>query len=147
MFVTRATKADLSAVQALLDMYPGAHMTVGPEHFTTKDIALQVRLGSGEMVAFCWVGVMAGNTVGFVDKVVIHPGYSKQGISTIIYQELVRLAAKRGVKSLFGTIMQGAYHDASCANAVKMGMNTMPGSYSISYGSINEMSKLMNGEL
>lgn len=146
MFVTRATKADLNAVQALLDMYPEAHMAVGPEHLTTRDIALQVRLADGTLVAFCWVGLMAASTLGYVDKVVIHPAYKKQGLSTVIYSELVRLAHKRGVKTLIGAIKHGPYHDASGINAVKMGMGAVEGVYTLACGHIPQMVKILNGE-
>lgn len=130
LLISRARKQDLPAIHELMRLY-GSKMQVGSEHLNNRDIALQARNANGELVGFVWAGLMAQNTLAYIDKVAIRPDYAKQGVSQLLYHELFKLGARRGVKEVFGIIRQDQYHDKAAVNALKMafGADSLPYTY------------------
>lgn len=126
MIISRATKQDLPAIQFLMQQY-GNKMVVTESHLNKKDIALQVRK-DGLLVGFAWGGLMAKNSIMYIDKVAVDPRYTKQGIVQLLYKELFKQAIKLGVQEGFGMIRQDEHHDKACVNALKMafGADSLP---------------------
>lgn len=139
MYISRATKQDLPAIQELMKLYSDKEIEVTEHHLNKKDIALQVRDDSGKLVAFAWAGLMAANTLVYIDKVVCDPNHAKQGVIKKLYLELFRLAVKRGAKEGFGIIRQDKYHDAACINALKMAFGADQVGYTYVSGNSNRI--------
>jgi predicted GNAT superfamily acetyltransferase len=97
----------------------GNKLTLTESHLNKKDLALQARTDSGELVAFMWAGFMANGTVVYIDKVVCRPDYSGSGVVRALYAEALRIGVSRGVREAFGIIRQDQYHDKAAANALK----------------------------
>jgi GNAT superfamily N-acetyltransferase len=96
--------------------------------FNHRDIALQARLDSGELVGFLWVGLMAKGTLGYIDKFCVDPAYAGKGVGTALAMGMKEELVKRKVKTVFGLIQQDEYHEKSAMNALKsaMGAHKLP---------------------
>lgn len=114
-------------------------MSVGPEHLNKKDIALQARLESGELIGFLYCGLMANNTIAYIDKVAIDPSHTGKGVINAMYKELFKIAYSKGVKSVFGFIRHDEYHLKSCKAALRMGLGGDPVSYTHVFANLNFM--------
>lgn len=133
-----AYKDDMRAIQRLLD-YSGK-CTITPEHFNHKDIALQARnMETGEVLGFVWAGLMAKNTIMYIDKAAVHPEHSKKQILNKLYKELLKEVLRLNVKHVFGIIRLDQWHDRSAVNALKMGSKLDPFKYSYFYSNIDEL--------
>lgn len=136
MIISRCHKSDLPAIQYLMHLY-GNKCVVGPEHINKKDIALQARLESGELIGFIWVGLMANNTIGYFDKVAVDPAHSGKGVINALYRESFKVLYHKGVKQVFGIIRHDAYHLKSCKAALRMGLGGDPVSYTHVFANMN----------
>lgn len=123
ILISRAKKEDLPAIQHLMRMY-GNKCQVEKEHLNHKDIALQARLDSGELVGFLWVGLMANNSLGYIDKFAVDSNYSGKKIGNQLAHAMLKEVNKRKVKQVFGIIKQDQYHDKSAINALKMAIRS-----------------------
>lgn len=139
MIISKAIKSDLPAIRYLMQQY-GNKMVVTESHLNKKDIALQARI-DGKLVGFVWGGLMAKNTIMYIDKVAVDPKHHKKGIVKALYKELFNQATKMGVKEGFGMIRQDQYHDAACINALKMAFGADSISYTHVYGEAKHISK------
>lgn len=119
MFISTATKQDIPAIQYLLASY-GSKLSLDPALINNKDIALQARDESGKLIGFLWVGLMAKNTLGYMDKFCVDKDYSKKGVGKALALALKDRLVKRRVKTVFGIIRQDQYHDKSAMNALRM---------------------------
>lgn len=104
--------------------------TVDAAHINHRDISL-VAVNDNKVVGFLYVGLMAKNTVGYMDKFTIHPDYANQGIGQQLAVKALEESVKRGVREVFGIIQQDQYHDKSAMNALRMaiGSNGTPYTY------------------
>lgn len=120
MIIKSAKLEDLPAIQYLMQIY--GKMVVGPEHLNKRDIAVQARNDSGELIGFIWCGLMAKNTLAYVDSFVVHPTLAGKGVGTALLLELQKRLSRAGVVKVFGAIKQDEFHDKSAMNCLKMGM-------------------------
>lgn len=104
-------------------------MDVGPEHINSKDIALCARDKSGALVGFLFLGLMAQNKVGYLDKFCVDPDHTKKGVGNALARAAFQAATKRGVREVFGVIRQDQYHEQSAVNALKMAFGAHKESY------------------
>lgn len=138
MIITRCRKSDLPAIQYLMHKY-GDKMVVTEDHLNKKDIALQSRLPSGELIGFIWCGMLANNTVAYMDKVAVDPDYSSKGVINELYKEGFKMAYKRGARTVLGFIRHDDHHLKSCKAALRMGLGGDPLSYTHVYADLNFM--------
>lgn len=138
MIITRCHKSDLPAIQYLMHKY-GDKMIVTEHHLNKKDISLQARLPSGELTGFIWCGLMANNTVAYMDKVAVDPAYSGQGVVNSLYKELFKIAYKRGVRTVLGFVRHDEHHLKSCKAALRMGLGGDTLSYTHVFADLNFM--------
>lgn len=129
MYISRATKADINAISYL--MQESGKMSVSEDLFNNRDIALQAREDSGELIGFLWCGLMAKNSIGYLDKLAV----SKKGNHKLA-RKMLGLAmkdelVKRKVRSVFGLIMHDQYHDRAAINALQwaFGAHSAPYTY------------------
>lgn len=135
--VKRARKEDFNAIHALLGQY--GKMSITPEHLQGRDIALQARDAEGKVVGFVWAGLMANDTVAYVDKVSVAPECAKKQVSQALYKRLFEIALKRGVRQAFGIIRHDAYHDRAAMNALKMAFGADKEPYTYVSGDLMQM--------
>jgi L-amino acid N-acyltransferase YncA len=109
----------------------GYKMVVSEAHLTKRDIALQARTPDGVLAGFVWVGLMANNTVAYMDKVCIDPHHHHKGVLQALYAKAFKLATAKGAKEALGFIRQDAYHDASCVQALRMAFGADSVSYTL----------------
>lgn len=140
IYITRAIKSDLPAIQDLMLKY-GNKCIVESYHLNKKDIALQARLETGELVGFVYCGLLAEGKVAYMDKVTIDPMHHKKGILISLYSELFKRAYRRGVKEVTGFIRHDEYHNASCVQALKMGLGADALSYTYVRAQLEFMKK------
>lgn len=127
MIIKPANKQDLPAINYLLNKY--GKMSVSDSYINKKDVALQVREESGELIGFIWCGLMANGTIAYIDKFCIDPEYTHRGIGLLLAKYLQQVLHKRKVKSVFGLIKQDKYHDKSAMNSLRMAMGAHDASY------------------
>lgn len=124
MIIKRATHSDIPAIRYLL-MTNGAKMVLEDYHINKRDIALQARdKDTGALVGFLWIGLMAKNQLGYLDKFVVDKAYSGKGIGNMLAKAALEECLKQKVRQVFGIIKQDEYHDKSCVNALKMAMGS-----------------------
>lgn len=138
MIISRCHKSDLPAIQYLMELY-GNKCIVEANHINKKDIALQARLESGELIGFIWCGLMANNTIAYVDKVTVDPAHTGNGVIHNLYKELFKIAYSKGVKQVFGIIRHDAYHLKSAKAALRMGLGGDTISYTHVFADLNKM--------
>lgn len=138
MIISKCHKSDLPAIRYLMLQY-GNKMIVEETHLNKKDIALQARLESGELIGFLWCGLMANNTIAYMDKVAVDPAHTGNGVINALYIELFRIAYKKGVRTVIGFVRQDEYHLKSCKAALKMGLGGDAISYTHVYADLNFM--------
>lgn len=134
MHIRRARPKDLPGIQALMGAYD--KFQVESCHINHRDIAL-VAEHEHTIVGFVWVGLMAKNTMGRVDKFAVRPEYSRRGVGEALGRELLCEAKKRGVKYLSASIRHDQYHNASCANALKIGMQGDTAAYTAVFANVD----------
>lgn len=125
MFISNATKQDIPAIQYLLASY-GSKLVLDPACINKRDIALQARDESGKLVGFLWVGLMAKNTLGYMDKFCVDKDSSRKGVGKSLALAMKDQLVKRRVKTVFGIIRQDQYHDQSAMNALRMAIGGDP---------------------
>lgn len=140
VYITRANKQDLLAIQDLMLKY-GNKMLVESYHLNKKDITLQARLATGELVGFLYCGLLAEGKIAYMDKVVIDPNHHKQGILLELYKELFKEAYRKGVREVIGFIRQDEFHVASCKQALRMGLGGDAISYTMVGANLEFMKK------
>lgn len=138
--ISRATKADIGALRHLSAIY-NHKLSIEEYMFNNRDIAIQARAETGELIGFVWGGLMGNNSLCYVDKVMVHPQYSDQGVLPRLYKELFKIALKRGVKQAFGIIRHDEYHDRSAKAALNMAWGGDALSYTYVYASLEFMKK------
>lgn len=136
--VSKATREDLPAIHHLSAIY-GHKLQVEDYHLNGNDIALQARADSGELAGFVWAGLMAKNKVAYIDKVMVNPEYSSQGVLPMLYKELFKIGINRGVKQVFGIIRQDRYHDKAAKAALHMAFGGDALSYTYVYADMSHM--------
>lgn len=127
MYTHKATKGDLPAIRYLLNQY--GKMIIGPEHLGHRDISICARNSEGAVIGFLYIGVMAQNTVGYIDKFCVDPAAKGKGVGNLLAKAAFTACQKRGVKEVFGVIRQDEHHDKSAMNALKMAFGAHPESY------------------
>lgn len=130
----RATKQDLPAVSELLNTY--GKQSIYPEMLNNKDIAIQARDETGTCVGFIWCGLMAQNTVGYIDMFTVHPDHANKGIGKMLAQALMDTCLKRRVRSVFGVIKHDQYHNKSAMNALRYAMAAYPDNFTFVYADV-----------
>lgn len=139
--INRAKKQDLAAINELINSY-GRIPPILPEYLNNRDLALKaVDTETGAIVGFCWGGLMAQNTVIYIDKVVVNPNYTRKKISQTLYKQLLSRALKLGVRLGFGVIKHDQFHDKSAMNALKMAFAADDAPYTYVYGQPEHMVK------
>lgn len=138
MIVTRCKSADYPAIKHLLSLYD-KKMDITRSHLNKRDIALQVRLPTGEIIGFVWCGLMANKTIAYVDKAVVHPAYHHKGVLNKLYLELLSKAYEVGVKDVFAVIKHDEYHDASAVNCLRMAVGADSDSYTYVTNTLDKM--------
>lgn len=130
LFITKATKADLPAIQDLMSKYDNK-CKIEAYHLNNKDLNRQVRTEDGTLVGFAWIGLMAGKKVAYADKLVVHPDFHHRGIPGMMFKELITEGLRLGVEEMFGIIRQDEYHDASAVSTLKVavGADLLPYTY------------------
>lgn len=96
--------------------------SIEPLSINHRDISLVALDVQGRVVGFIWMGLMAGNTRGYIDHFVVLPDYAKQGVGFQLGKALYDRAFKRGVREVFGVIRHNEFHDKSAMNALKFGL-------------------------
>lgn len=117
MQIKKATKDDFPAIHHLLGKY--GKFTVSKKHLNHRDISVVAYTDEGECVGFVWVGLMAGNSVAYVDKLCVSPEYARQKVGLKLAALAIKLSVERGVREVFGIIKQDKYHDRSAMNALR----------------------------
>ena len=121
IYCKRARKEDLPAIRLLLQ--ETGKMLIDEKYLTPRDIAIQARdSDTGEVVGFLWCGVMAGNSLGYLDKFQVAQSRSRQGIGNLMAKAMLAEVKRRGIRQVFGMIQQDEFHDKSAFNALKMAM-------------------------
>jgi len=100
MYISRATKSDIPAIEHLLA--PSGKFLFSKRAINKVDLAYQVRNEEGRLVGFIWCGLMAGKSVGYIDHFCIAPDYAKQGIAQGLWDHLYKEVKARGIKYLLG---------------------------------------------
>lgn len=144
MYIKKAIKSDLPAIKHLMATY--GKMEVDASLLNSRDIALQARLDSGELVGFTWIGVMANGTLGYSDKTTVDPAYAHQGVAAALLKEALKQCHSRGVKQVIGMVRQDEFHDKCLMGALRVGSHIGDLPYTLVYtnikNSINELTKL-----
>lgn len=140
MIISRCHKSDLPAIQYLMHKY-GDKCIVTEDHINKKDIALQARLPSGELTGFVWCGLLANNTIAYIDKVTVDPEHTHRGVINSLYKELFKIAHRRGARTVFGFIRHDQYHLKSAKAALRMGLGGDTVSYTHVFADLNFMKK------
>jgi GNAT superfamily N-acetyltransferase len=130
----RARPAHLPGIQVLLSK--SGKMTIDSHHINHRDIAVVTELG-GEVIGFLWVGLMAKNAVGYVDKFAVDPAFQGHGVGSALTQLALTECKKRGVREVHGFIKADQYQDASAMNALKMALSSDGAPYIYVRGQIN----------
>src|ERR1700743_1916476 len=133
IIISRCNKRDIAAIASLCSLY-GKKIEITPDHINKRDISLQARLSTGEIVGFLWCGLLANKTICYMDKVVIHPDFHHKQILNKLYTELFKIAYKLGIKQVFGVIRQDEYHDASAVQSLRMALGADATSYTYVFG-------------
>jgi N-acetylglutamate synthase-like GNAT family acetyltransferase len=139
MIIKRATKADLPAIKYLMDKY--GKMDIDASLLNNRDIALQARLESGELVGFTWVGLMANNTKGYVDKAVVDPNHAHKGIAKELFKEVLKQCHSRGVKQVIGMVRQDEFHDKCLMGSLRTGSKIGDKPYTLVFNDIEDSFK------
>lgn len=121
MLLRLAKPLDYPGIQRLLARY-GSKMSITPAHINHRDIGVVAYDENGHLVGFMWAGLMAKNTVAYLDKVVIAPEYAGKGMHNQLAKFLLRELVKRGVRQAFGVIAHDEHHDKAAMGALKMAM-------------------------
>lgn len=119
IIVRNAKKSDLPAIEELLRVY--SKFSVTDKYVNHRDMSF-VAYDGPRCVGFLWVGLMASNTVAYIDKFCIHPDYSRQGIAKKMGEMALLRGMKIGVRECFGVIKADDYHNKCALDALKMGM-------------------------
>lgn len=138
MIISKCDKSDLPAIWHLMRKY-GDKMVVTEHHINKRDIALQARLESGELIGFVWCGLLAKGTVAYMDKVAVDPDHTGKGVINALYTELFKIAYKKGVKEVIGFVRHDNYHLKSCKAALKMALGGDKESYTHVFADLNFM--------
>lgn len=138
--IKRAHRQDLASIQALMATY--SLFTISVECLNKRDIALKaIDTETGALIGFAWGGLMAQNTLIYIDKVTVHPAYAKKGVAQELYHRLFNTALKLGAKKGFGIIRQDQYHDKAAMNALKMAFAADAQPYTYVYGDAEKITK------
>jgi N-acetylglutamate synthase-like GNAT family acetyltransferase len=137
MHIHKASKQDLPAIRMLMQSY--GKMVVGPEHVNQRDIALCARDDEGRLVGFLYMGLMAQNKVGYLDKFCVDRGLAGKGVGSALAMACFEAAKKRGVREVFGVIRQDEFHEKSAMNALKMAFGAHKEPYTYVSADLNHM--------
>lgn len=144
MIITESRPDHLVQINILLNH--GGIPVITPEYLNSDSLALSAFDGDN-LIGFLWVGLMASNTVAYIDKFCIHPDYSKKKIGNKLAKEMIKKCKQSGVRECFGVIGHHKYHEKSAMNALKVAMSGHPHNYTYVEGNINYMaSELGIGE-
>lgn len=118
MRARKARPRDYSEIEALLQRH---RMTADPSLINHRDVAL-VAFDGDRIIGFLWVGLMAKNQMGYIDKFVVSSEYAGKGVGHELAQAALKECVKRGVREVHGFIREDASHYACGFNALKMAM-------------------------
>lgn len=135
MYVKKAKRVDFGAVHHLVSRFN--KMSITPDHFNNRDIALIARNESGACIGFIWAGLMCNGTQIYVDKFAVDPACKGQGVGRLLAQALLDEAVKRGIRVAIAAIKQDQYHDASAINALRLGMASDGATYTFVHASVD----------
>lgn len=127
MYIKKAQPSDYRALCQLMDVYKKMDLT--KSHLNKRDIAIKACDDTGRPIGFIWGGLMANDSILYVDKFTVHPDYSKKKVGYLLCKALFEEARKRGVKTGFGVVMQDEHHDKSCFNALRFAFGGHSRSY------------------
>lgn len=144
LHITKCQKQDLIAINDLLSKYNFDALT--PDHINRRDITLQARLSTGELVGFVACGLMCNKTWAYVYSLAVDPEHIKHGIVNKMYQYLLKELDEVGCKQVFGTIRHDQYHNAAAVNALKMGLGAHPENFTFVFASLSHMKNVLGLE-
>lgn len=99
----------------------------------SQDIAIIAEDGT-KAIGFLWCGLMAKNSIGFVDFFIVHPDHRGQKVGEAIGQQLIKISNLKKVDLIIGTVRHDEFHDFSVANGRKIGLAPEPSSYTLITG-------------
>lgn len=134
VLIVRPKIQDLPGIQTLA--LNRGNMSVGQEHLNRRDIAL-VAKDASKIVGFLWIGLMAGNSMAYIDKFTVAQNYAGRGVGHALASAALMACKKRGVTEVHGFIRQDASHAASSMNALKMALGADSHPYTYVRGQIN----------
>ena len=138
MLVRKARRTDLEAINQLQNLY--GKMQVEAKLINHRDLSLvAIDEKTGAIIGFCWGGLMAGNSLIYIDKVVADPKWAKKGVINALYRDLLKLGTKIGVKTAIGLIRQDEFHERSAVNALKLAFAADAVPYTYVFGDIAHM--------
>ena len=148
MTVRLAHKQDYPAIVSLLNQY--GKFTLTQRHINHRDISIVSYSPTGECNGFLWVGLMAGNTVGYIDKFCIGREYAGERLGKRMALIGIQECLKRGVREVMGIIRQDEYHDKCAMSALKaaIGADELPYTFvraDLNY-MVSELKALTQGE-
>lgn len=148
MDVRLAHRQDFDAIVSLLNEY--GKFTITPRHINHRDISIIAYSPEGQCIGFLWAGLMAGNTVAYIDKFCVKKEFNGNRLGKRMAIRAMQEGVKRGVREVFGIIRQDDYHDKSAMNALKsaIGADTLPYTFvraDLNY-MVSEMKTLTQGE-
>lgn len=147
MTISKATKSDLSAIKYLISKYSN-RIEFEDNYINKNDIALQARSDTGELIGFVWVGLMAKNSFGYIDCLVVDPEFKGNKIAQGLLKAMLLESKKRKINRIFGVIAQDEFHDSCAISALKAGSKfSTTIAYTMAGGFVDElMSRLMELE-
>lgn len=113
-------------------------MSISEDHL--KDILIVAKDTSG-VIGVIWGGLMAGNTICYIDKLAVTE--RGLGVGKALCRKLFEEALSRGVKECFGIIRRDQYHDGCAINALKLAV----GADSLPYTFVSGNMQFMKSEL
>lgn len=140
----RIKRANIQHILCINELLINSNLSsITPDHLNGKDLAIAV-FDEDKLIGFLWVGLMAKNTLGWIDYFVIHPDYRTQGVGELLAKRALELGKQKGVKRAIAAIGHHEFHSASAMNALKMAMIAEPIPYTFIKGNIDHMIKEIN---
>jgi len=96
-------------------------MSFNPDLVNDNDISL-VATDGNKVVGFLWVGLMANNTMAYIDRFIVHQDYRGRGIGNKLGTAAFKQAAKKNVEEFHGFIKNDSFYEASAVNALRLGL-------------------------
>lgn len=119
MKLRRVKSEELNAVNKLLAQH-GIN-PIGSEFLNKRDISIGAYDGD-KLVGFIWAGLMASDTVAYIDVFTIDPAYANKQLGEKLGNKLRHVVEKKKVNRIFGVIADTGTGIASCKSAIRIGL-------------------------